>query len=674
MPAALRLASIVVAAALLIAAGPSTLIASTILFHTDAQLIARSARVVHGRVVAQRAVFAGVTGRTIYTVTTIQVIEDLTAMPGDVVEVWELGGVVGGERLLVGGAVSFEYGQEVVVCLEQGPLGYRSVAMGLSKFDVLRPGGAAGATTMRRQIGDALVVGGAVAAERSFEEFRGLVAKVTGRQPRRADQAATQFVAAQPFASIGNPPIRWREADQRIPIKYYRNITAPAPLVSGDGVAEINIGLAAWTDPLAGSIILQYGGTTFETDPRGGWSNTPSAASAVISFEDPNNEIAGAVLALGGSSIVSGAGGSIGATAFDGIVSGFVIFQNAADLPANFRQPQDFTRIFMHEVGHTIGFDHTPLDGTVTNPARNVMFWNCCSADTPIPPALGNDDLLGLNSVYPWPGFSGPTMTLDRSILRFGAVTLGSSFVAATSPQTVALRQTGSGTVTWTATATRPWLQVTPASGTGPATLTVSVRPGGVLPSPGSAEGAISLAFSGASNVPGPLAVRLSAMPNGTSLPAIRCRRHAGGRASRARPDRFPLPDGLSTTSRSIASPSAGSPSTARPRPSMATAAATPRSSSARACSSRGRGRTSRRCFRASRGTRLAAGASSCSAIRCLARATAGSRSISMPTIASSASRGSASDRSMPTTPMRRCRSARSTRRRRVRRSAARPM
>ena len=138
--------------------------------------------------------------------------------------------------------------------------------------------------------------------------------------------------------------------------------------MSGDGVAEINIGLAAWTDPLVGSIILQYGGTTFETDARGGWSNTPSAASAVISFEDPNDEIAGAVLALGGSSIVSGAGGTIGATAYDGIVSGFVIFQNAADLPANFRQPQDFTRIFMHEVGHTIGFDHTPLDGSRDEP------------------------------------------------------------------------------------------------------------------------------------------------------------------------------------------------------------------------------------------------------------------------------------------------------------------
>jgi hypothetical protein len=510
--AAWRLAIIAAVAALLIAAGPSTLIASTILFHTDAQLIARSARVVHGRVVAQRAVFAGATGSTIYTVTTIQVIEDLTAMPGDVVEVWELGGVVGAERLKVGGAVSFEYGQEVVVCLEQGPLGYRSVAMGFSKFDVLR---GATAPTMRRQVGDALVVGGAVVAERNFEEFRALVAQVTGRPPRRADPAAAQFVAAQPYASIGNPPVRWREADQRIPIKYYRNISAPAPVVSGDAVAEINIALAAWTDPV-GSIILQYGGTTFESDARGGWSNTPSAASAVISFEDPNDEIAGAVLALGGGS-VSGSGGTVGGTAYDGIVSGFVIFQNAADLPPNFRQPQDFTRILIHEVGHTIGFDHTPLD--VTEASKNIMFWSCCSADTPIPPALGADDLLGLRTVYPAPAASGPTMTLDRSTMRFGVVTQGASFVAAASPQTVALRQSGAGTVTWTATATRPWLQVTPASGTGPATLTVSVRPGGVLPSPGAADGAISLAFSGASSVPGPLAVRLSATPNGTSQP-----------------------------------------------------------------------------------------------------------------------------------------------------------
>ena len=85
-------------------------------------------RVVHGRVVAQRAARAGTNGRTIYTVTTLQVIEDLTGNPGDVLEIWELGGVIGNEVLYVGGAVEFEYGQEVVVCLELGPHGYRTVA------------------------------------------------------------------------------------------------------------------------------------------------------------------------------------------------------------------------------------------------------------------------------------------------------------------------------------------------------------------------------------------------------------------------------------------------------------------------------------------------------------------------------------------------------------------
>lgn len=492
------------------------LAASTIQFHTDAQLIARSARVVHGRVVAQRAARAGTNGRTIYTVTTLQVIEDLTGSPGDVVEIWELGGVIGNEVLYVGGAVEFEYGQEVVVCLEPGPHGYRTVAMGFSKFDVLRDGATA---TLKRRTGDALVVGGAVVAERTLDEFRGLATQVTGKAPRRADPSAARVVA-QPFTKlVGEPGWRWRQADQRIPVKYYRDVGAPAPLLSGDGVAEINVALAAWTNPTTASIILQYAGTTQELDPRGGWVNTPSTGSAVITFEDPDNEIGGGVLAIGGGSASVGTGGTVGGTLYDGFDIGFVIFQNAVNLSPNFRQSQDFTRILTHEVGHTIGLGHTQDDGSVLNPASNIMFWSCCTTATPIAPALGPDDLLGLNTIYPAPAATGPTMTVDKSSLRFGAVTFGQSFTASTSAQTVALRQAGSGTVTWTATATRPWLQVTPSSGTGPATLTVSVRPGGVLPSPGTADGAISLSFSGAASIPGAIAVRLQVTPNGTSLP-----------------------------------------------------------------------------------------------------------------------------------------------------------
>ena len=61
--------------------------ASTVIYRTDAQLVALSERVVHGRVIGQRTARAGGQGR-IYTVTTLQVIEDLTGLDGEIVEIW----------------------------------------------------------------------------------------------------------------------------------------------------------------------------------------------------------------------------------------------------------------------------------------------------------------------------------------------------------------------------------------------------------------------------------------------------------------------------------------------------------------------------------------------------------------------------------------------------------
>ena len=66
-------------------------------------------------------------------------------------------------------------------------------------------------------------------------------------------------------------------------------------------------------------------------------------------------------------------------------------------------------------------------------------------------------------------------MALDKTSLRFGAVTTGAAFVSQTAAQVVRLTQSGAGTVTWTATPNQPWLQVSPASGSGSADLSISV-------------------------------------------------------------------------------------------------------------------------------------------------------------------------------------------------------
>ena len=73
-----------------------------------------------------------------------------------------------------------------------------------------------------------------------------------------------------------------------------------------------------------------------------------------------------------------------------------------------------------------------------------------------------------------------PTMTLTPAAINIGAVNNGGgTLLSQTPPQQVRLTQAGAGTVSWTASATQPWVTLngstTPISGTGPATISVSI-------------------------------------------------------------------------------------------------------------------------------------------------------------------------------------------------------
>ncbi len=134
-----------------------------------------------------------------------------------------------------------------------------------------------------------------------------------------------------------------------------------------------------------------------------------------------------------------------------------------------------------HEIGHAIGLGHTDDDLTVVNPEANIMNSSCCYPETPIPPAIGADDLAGLNFIYP-SNPTGPPMALDKTTLRFGAVTNGRGVPVADIGPGRAADADGAGTVTWTATSNQPWLQVSPASGSGSANLSIGVGSVGGLP------------------------------------------------------------------------------------------------------------------------------------------------------------------------------------------------
>ena len=110
-------------------------------------------------------------------------------------------------------------------------------------------------------------------------------------------------------------------------------------------------------------------------------------------------------------------------------------------------------------------------------------------------------------------GTTTPVMALSRSSLAFAAVSTGSAFASKTGAQDVRLSQSGAGVVTWTATPSHPWITVSPASGTGPATLLVGVQPDPSLSLNGTASGTVSVAFTGASAAGGTVAVSLTTKP-----------------------------------------------------------------------------------------------------------------------------------------------------------------
>jgi YVTN family beta-propeller protein len=115
-------------------------------------------------------------------------------------------------------------------------------------------------------------------------------------------------------------------------------------------------------------------------------------------------------------------------------------------------------------------------------------------------------------AVAPAPS-TAPTMALDKTSLNFGAVSNGAAFTSQTPAQTIRLRQSGAGAVTWTATSTAPWLVVSPASGSGPAMLSISIRFAPGLTD--SQTGSITVALTGASNTVRPVEVRLTTVPAG---------------------------------------------------------------------------------------------------------------------------------------------------------------
>jgi hypothetical protein len=103
-----------------------------------------------------------------------------------------------------------------------------------------------------------------------------------------------------------------------------------------------------------------------------------------------------------------------------------------------------------------------------------------------------------------------PRISLNRSVLNFGSVNSQT-----TSSQEILVTNSGNGTLNWSVTDDKNWLSGTPASGTGPGTVTVSVDSTGL--SIGTYIGIITISDPNASNSPQTVTVTLEVYSSGST-------------------------------------------------------------------------------------------------------------------------------------------------------------
>jgi hypothetical protein len=173
--------------------------------------------------------------------------------------------------------------------------------------------------------------------------------------------------------------------------------------------------------------------------------------------------------------------------------------------------------------GYVVEWGAMPSPFTQAVDVGNVTTWTLSTATPGIVYgfrviAYDADGLRSDASVPVFANTDGPvtaTLTVDRSSLTFGVV---SGNGVRTGAQQLRLTQTGSGPVTWSASTSASWLQISPTSGSGSGIISVALGPN--VPSTTSAA-TITITANGVMNSIAPVTVLLGVVSYGASAAPV---------------------------------------------------------------------------------------------------------------------------------------------------------